>query len=70
MGEATEKALSPLGLSLEYGTSRMRWVEDHSVLTGTCWCSSSDKYDGATLLKALKTSSKILKYILKLTGSQ
>ncbi len=69
-GAATEKARAPRFLSLDRGTSRIIWLDNLSALAGVCTYKSSNKKGDANPFKTLKTSNKILKTILKQTGSQ
>ena len=72
VGPATEKARSPLVFNFDGGTASSFWVEDLSTLFPEAggYPTRSAKYEGANPLRALKTKSRVLKSILKRTGSQ
>ncbi len=69
-GPAAAKARSPLVLSLDVRTSESNSFDDISAPTDVWTWRSSTKYWWARTCNILKTSIKILKSILKRTGSR
>ena len=64
------KALDPMVVKRNGGAVRLREAEDLSVRMGVLMCRRSERYRGVRLWMALKASSRILKTIRDLTGSQ
>ena len=61
LGAATEKAWSPQCLYFDLGTSSNSWLIELRALPGLRTVISSDKYEGARPLRALKSYIKSLK---------
>ena len=70
VGPAYEKERCPNFLNFIVGVFKSPWDEDRRTLGGMYGVKSSHRYDGAHSLKHLYTMHRILKSILKLTGSQ
>ena len=70
LGALLAKALSPLVTLLVLGTSSRARLADLNWRAGTCGFSNSFRYPGARPFWALKVKVKILKSILRCTGSQ
>lgn len=70
LGGITTKAQSHLCFNLECGTTRSSWPADLSDLDGTHNCKSSEGKVEGSPFNHLYEDIKILKWILKCTGSQ